>query len=295
MTSIKQEVKDELLYPLWDLCYRAHSNVSFSPERRANSYVREYSQMLQEDLQELGDKAGNYQSKFVTKFTDWMGAKSRCISSMITGPANFPVRKAEKSNRAEMNKYNDFMHWRSKYFKAVNRKKTPSPEQDLEDAMKKLDELVIRQENMKGINKIMRRVMKKDFLWHDLVEELKKEEFPAVMIEYAIQNEGWWGYGYAPFELTNNNNKIKRNREKIQIMNSRILRKNTMKDIEFEGGRITIEDDRVKIFHDEKPEREIIDEIKRNGFRWSRFWKCWCRKHTANAINRARSLSFVND
>ncbi len=76
-------------------------------------------------------------------------------------------------------------------------------------------------------------------------------------------------------------------------MQGRIERKNTWQDIIFEGGRVTIEDDRLKIYHDEKPEREIINEIKSNGFRYSPHWVCWTRKHTANAIHSLRQLSFI--
>jgi hypothetical protein len=57
-------------------------------------------------------------------------------------------------------------------------------------------------------------------------------------------------------------------------LKSRIETKANWKDIEFDGGSITVEDDRVKIMHDEKPEPEIINELKRNGFRWSRYWGC---------------------
>ena len=120
---MKEQVKSLLLEDLYELCYRAHCGVSFSPEKRAISYIKDYSQELAEDLEELGENQGNYKTKYILKFSDWMSAKGRCISSMITGPSNFPVRRAEKFNNWENNKYEDFRKWRSKYFKAVKRKK----------------------------------------------------------------------------------------------------------------------------------------------------------------------------
>jgi len=76
-------------------------------------------------------------------------------------------------------------------------------------------------------------------------------------------------------------------------MLSRIERKDNWEDIKFDGGYVTIEDDRVKIFHESKPESNIIIELKKNGFRWSPNWKCWCRKHTGNAISVTKNLSFI--
>ena len=53
---------------------------------------------------------------------------------------------------------------------------------------------------------------------------------------------------------------------------------------------IYIENDRVVISHDEKPSRDIIDAIKKNGFRWSPKFGNWCRKHTGNARRDAKYL-----
>jgi len=287
------EAKKLILGNLWELCYQAHSATSFSPEKRANSYVKDYSEMLEEDLKELGENSGNYKEKFISKFSDWMGAKSRCMSSMITGPANFPVRRAQKANQSEHNKFEDLHRWREKYFNAVNRVPTKSPEDDREEAEKKLDKLVNTQLEMKEINAEIRNCKIKEL--KPLINHLIGEEFNPILISFI---DNFYGrnsgkYKIPTFTLSNNNAKIKAAELKIKMMEARIDRKNTWKDIIFEGGYITIEDDRVKIFHDEKPEREIIQEIKKNGFRWSPNWGCWCRKHTGNAIFCLKYLSFV--
>ena len=278
---------------LYDLCYRAHAHTSFSPEKRAESYVKEYSKMLDEDLKELGDNQGNYKEKFITKFSDWMSAKSRCISSMITGPANFPVRRAQKANRSEHNKCEAFANWREKYFKAVNRVPTKSPEDDLEIAEKRLDILVNNQMEMKAINSAIRKCKKTEL--KDIIDYLLLEEFSPELVSLIDNHYGRTSgkYKIPGFTLTNNNSTIKRTEQKIKIMRVRIDRKIDWEDIKFEGGYVTIEDDRLKIYHDEKPAQEIIKEIKSNGFRWSPHWKCWCRKHTGNAIYSLKSLSFI--
>lgn len=289
----KEKVKGLLLEDLWDLCYRAHSNVSFSPEKRATMYVTDYSAILKEDLEELGDNPGNYKEKFISKFSDWMSAKGRCISSMITGPSNFPVQRAEKANRSEHNKSNHFHEWREKYFKAVNRKPTLSPEEELDSALNDLEVLVRKQELMKIVNSLIRRNHKK-VNKSGLEQILLNNDIPMDYINEAM-DESYVGLGFARFQLTNNNAKIKARKDKVTMMRVRIDRKNSWEDVLFDGGRVTLEDDRIKIYHDSKPEQEIINELKSSGFRWSPHWGCWCRKHTGNAIWITKRLSFIKE
>ena len=284
-----EQVKTMALGHLWELCYRAHSNTSFSPERRANSYVSEYSEMLEADLKELKENQGNYKEKFIAKFSDWMSAKGRCISSMITGGSNFPVRRAQKANDSERNKCDSFYHWREKYFKAVNRVPTKSPEDDKEAAERKLEKLVNNQLEWKAINAAIRK--SKITNESELLNHLIALDFNPSSIKLIDYRGG--KFKIPSFYLTNNNATIKNTKDKIKAMETRIERKMTWEDITFEGGYVTIEDDRLKIFHDEKPTREVIQEIKSNGYRWSPNWACWCRKHTGNAVFGLKHLSFL--
>lgn len=286
------QVEGLALSQFWNLCYEAHSNVSFSPEKRATMYVKEYSMILEEDLKELGDTPGNYKEKFIRYFTNWMSAKSRCLSSMITGPANFPVRRAEKANNSEHNRYTEFMTWRTNYFKAVNRIPTKSPEEELYLAERKLEQQLNLQFRLKEINKLIRKA-KTDNI-KDLLTFLLQSDWEFTNEElHQISDNYGHGYKVPGFVLTNLNARIKSTKEKIVIMTNRIDTKKAWEDISFDGGYVTIEDDRVKVYHDEKPTREIINEIKKNGFRWSPHWKCWCRKHTQNALYQVRNLSFI--
>jgi len=267
--------------------YRAFHGVSFSPEKRAETTIKEHSEQLESDLAELGENSGNYKEKYISKLLDCMHAKSRCMSAMITGPANFPVARNQRAFESESNKWEQFYNWRKKYFKAVNRVKTPSPEEELDNALKSLDCEIESQILMKAINKIIKR------------KTLAKEEKIALIIEESgykeetilnLFNAGWWGDGFAPFQLTSINNKIKRLKEKVLTMKARIKTKTTFEPINFENGSINIEADRVVIYHDEKPNSETISNLKKHGFRWSRKFSCWCRKHTAKALYDAKNI-----
>lgn len=277
-----------LLSSYWENAYRAYSNTSFYPEKRADSIVKDYSEELKEDLESLGENQGNYKEKYINLFTSWLSAKSRCLSPMITGPARFPVARNEKALNSEHNHYQRFRDWREKYFKAVNRERTKSPEEDLDLALADLDRLLSKQALMKEVNKIIRTNIKKGV--EVTKQALLMAEFDVKLIEAVMQEDRFGGYGFASFQLTNNNAKIKSRQQKVNTMRARIETKESFEDIIFDGGKITIEDDRVKVFHDEKPEYEVMQSLKRKGFRWSRYWGCWSRKHTAQAIEDARTI-----
>lgn len=287
--NTKNDVVGLLLSDLWELCYRAYSGISFSPEKRATNTVKEYSELLQEDLNSLGENSGNYKQKYIEKFSEWMHAKSNCISSMIAGPSNFPVNKANKANNSEQRKGEDFFNWREKYFKAVNRQRTLSPEEELDIALNRLDKLIINQEMMKMANK----VIKKNISEHQKMVEMEEIGVSESLIIESLKPDFLGRVGFPSYILTNNNSTIKRTQQKVVVMRNRIARKENFEPIQFNGGSITIEDDRVKVYHDSKPEKVVINELKSSGFRWSPFWKCWCRKHTGNAIEVAKKLSFV--
>ena len=288
----KKETEGLILHEYWDLAYQAHSGTSFSPEKRATQEIISSSEELENDLKELGENQGNYKEKYIAKFAAWLNAKSRCLSWMIAGPANFPVRRAEKANNSERNKLNELYHWREKYFTAVNRVKTLSPEEDLDNQLKKLDNLIISNEKIKGTNKIVSSGNRKNLTNDEIIENLKKSELISEnLLKVFARPDTWYGGKIYPMQTLGV--KIKKAKGRILILKSRIERKETFTDIEFEGGSILIEDDRVKIFHMHKPETEMISKLKSNGFRWSPNWKCWCRKHTGFAVAAAKKICEV--
>ena len=83
----------------YEAAKRAHYNTSFSPDRRAESFCIGFDKDMAE-LEALGVPEAQ-RARYEQLVVRHLGVKSRCISSMITGPANFPVRRAEKANRAE--------------------------------------------------------------------------------------------------------------------------------------------------------------------------------------------------
>ena len=237
----------------------SYRNISFYGERRGEQEHAYYSELLKDDLKLLGENKGNYEIKFIDKVMTYFHRQSNCASAFICGPANFNNRRNQKKWDSRDKAYNDFDHWRTRYFKSVNRVRTLSPEAEIDKAVERLEFL-----------------------------ETEKAKPNKWKNSTRLSNEKLDVSQYC--SVYNVTTKIRETKKKIQVMKNRIEAKNNQKDVFFKGGKIFIENDRVIITHDEKPEREIIDAIKKNGFRWSPKTGNWCRKHTANARYDANYL-----
>lgn len=256
----------------------SYRNVSFSPERRGEQDFEEFTTMLQDDLDSLGENQGNYKKKFIEKVMLIYERQSRCTSSFIVGPANYHLGRHQKSWDSHRKAQDDFWHWRERYFKAVNRERTLSPEEEIDKTIKKLDALTERRDAYKASRKLKSAEEVRSFFGSiGLIDE---------RTEYDLCDKGF----IQSFTVTSLTNKIRARHKKINIMKNRIKSKTNFEPIEFEGGKVFIENDRVIIQHDEKPDREIIQAIKKNGFRYSPKFKNWCRKHTAEALLKAKDL-----
>lgn len=123
--------------------YDAHRGTSFVPEARAIMELTFFEDGLQE-LRDLGKEAAipTYEKLWLKH----MSAKARCISTMICGPARFPVARAEKYSRWERNAGDALME----FWKKIKRP-PPQPRTELDYGM-------VEKEYMVGSVKI----------WHNL-------------------------------------------------------------------------------------------------------------------------------
>lgn len=95
-----QQPKRSSDHKYYDLAYRAHSGTSFTPDKRAASECEWYDSVCEEFTAAGKEWAIE---KFTRLFLKSLAAKSRIYSSMIAGPARFPVARMEKYNRWEHN------------------------------------------------------------------------------------------------------------------------------------------------------------------------------------------------
>jgi len=275
---------------------QAHNWTSFSPEKRGEQLINDYNEQLTEDLSELtaagidSENVESYKTRYIKFFSSWLSAKSRCASPMITGPANFNVRKHDKANRSEENHYKVFQEWRLRAKKAIIRKSQPvkTYSSEIERYKSELEGMKANHEKMKLGNKMIAKAIKNGA---DLTEYLTKEfNIQPHMIEWTMK----FGFG-----LANNNANIKRVEQRIKELEAKEKAK------EITGGEATIfsvfgataicnyEADRVQIKTDSKPSQEIINTLKKNAFKWSPTNGCWQRQLTQNAIYITKHLKYT--
>lgn len=130
------------------MAIRAHAGTSHTPERRGESEVAGYVASIQSFNDKLAAAADTddrkveavaqserYREGYIKRQSDVWSSRSRMMSTMITGPANFPVRRQEKVWAAFENKAKEFYAWQDralvaaiKAIKAVGYVAPPKPE-----------------------------------------------------------------------------------------------------------------------------------------------------------------------
>ena len=258
--------------------------------------TKEYQNLVDEAYQLADDVAEKYPDraesayiladKYAKKLADNFNADShinlRCPSVLIAGHANFPVRKKEQQVRAlEKNnqEYNDIQ----KYLDRIRKLGSNDGIIRSSDAnavtllQEKLDTLKQEQEKMKKVNAYYRKHKTLDgcpVLTDEEIEKLK------------VEMKSSWHYQDKPYlswQLSNNNQNIHSVEERLQRLKA-----------EKEKDSSEYDSDYFKVVEntgfDGKPEAEVRELVKHNGFKWSPKNGCWQRQLTDNARYSVKSL-----
>lgn len=270
----------------YKLAYRAHYNTSFTPDKRAESWCNSFDADIKQ-LQDLNVPQGKIE-KYESLWVKHMQAKSRCLSSMITGPARFPVAKAEKASNAERRAGDECLEYFNKLISEVkkeafyeanpNARPVMSGDSDAIDRLKsKLEAAKKAQETMIAVNKILR---KNPVDRPALVALLGTEE----KVDAILKPDCFGGIGFASFSLSNNRSEIKRLEGRISEIENR--KSVTPKELVINGVKIVENPEtmRLQLFFDGKPNPDMIATLKSNAFKWSPSISAWQRQLTNNAI-----------
>lgn len=92
----------------------------------------------------------------------------------------------------------------------------------------------------------------------------------------------WIKRPFPSFSLSNNRQNISRLKKRLERLQREATEETTEQEIN--GVRIvdSLEDNRTQIFFPDKPPKEIIAELKRNGFRWAPSIGAW-QRHRSHA------------
>lgn len=283
---------------------RAFSGVSFSPEKRGERTRKDYVDFIEQTFNELYPLAKKYGKldsfkgefqRFVDGYKkrklDYLSTQSRSMSTMITGPANFPVARQEKVMRSLGNKLDELVDYGKRIPERIRYNMMPAESKPVKtgqkDAVKiletKLNERVALQEQMKAANKIIRKAIKDKETVKQTSDKLREIGLSDKAIS-QILNPSYGPKGYQTFHLSNNSAEIRRLKGRI-VQEKRIeAAREKVGDQEREGKTCdaSVNQDRngIELRFDDKPSDEIRTEIKRNGFRWSGRQKLWYARFT---------------
>lgn len=287
---------------LYDQAYRAFSGTSHTPEDRALQYIRDYEIEVVEDLLQIPEDS---KSEYVKKYREWIvslfSSHSRIISAMIVGPARFPTARNQKANDAYDNLNNKFRTWREKFIASAKRREYEAKPQEEKDDIEW--QAVKRDINrtagtLYGIEKNHEPYNRTCFVTNlygrleTLARNGKVEMVKRAANHIKKINEKFKEEKVKP--IFTDRHKFWKLVEKAEEQIARQAEIEEMDDteVEFEGGSIVrnYSENRLQIFHDEKPSQEIINRLKSEGWRWSRANVCWQRQLTRNACYSAARI-----
>lgn len=206
-----------------------------------------------------------------------------CPSAMISGAGNFPVKKKKKQDQAwEKNRqfYSEIQGILNKMKSIFNGKdQILSGDQDaIEKLEKKLENLKDMQARMKEANKAIR--MKDMEKGDDL---LKNMGYTEKQIKELREPDFCGRIGYPSYALQNNNANIHRIEGRLKEL--RAAKEKGTQETENKFFKVVenTESMRLQLLFDEKPEPEVREVLRRNGFRWAPSQEAWQRQLNNNA------------
>lgn len=260
---------------------------SFDPEKLGDSFISELENALRAFESQLPEEIrAEKVAAYISKWSEWLAARSRCISSAITGPARFPVARAEKLNEYERNAWNRLQEWADKVVKRCNAEKRLTGWEEVERLTAKAEKLEHLQELMKSANKIVRQRVS-DIEKLDALVALGFSEKWA----NEIMTPDCMGHiGFASFELSNNLAKIKDARAKIARHEALAGKEDHTEAYEWGELEFCYSEERYRLHFPGKPSAEILNFLKSHGWKWSRANCAWQRQITNGAAYNLRQF-----
>lgn len=285
---------------LFKSAYNAFYCTSHMPEERALQYIRDYEKEVNADLAQMPESMHEeYYSAYRSKIVDLFHRHSRIMSAAVTGPANFPTARNRRANDSYDNAAMEFVEWRKRQLKraeALKESMKPQEQRDDEALARIKKEIIQSAGTIFQIDTNKVRGYSRSLIVSNLAgrletmsRSLSPELFARVMEFIKELGERFKAEGGKP--IFTSRHKVWQLAEKAAEAKAKAEERAEREDeeVEFEGGRVVkcYSEDRLQIFHDEKPGSDVISSLKHNGFKWSRFNGCWQRQLTDNSYHGA--------
>ncbi len=299
-----------------DLARAAHAGTSFDPETRGRQEVAAYADVLGGDYAALASLAAagpdpdeararlevefaRYRVGYRRRYVVTLARRARCMSTMITGPSNFPTARNQKNNAAEHRALEALVEFRKRAWNAMRKAIRPdlapimAGDSNAVDRLRaEIDKLETVQDQMKRCNAAIRKHAKAGPPAQTLaLEELGLNEAAAI----ALLKPDFCGrIGFADFEIKNNGANVRRLRARLEQIETA---KATPDDVTAGPDGLRMEDspadNRVRLFFPGKPDAAIRAGLKSAGFRWAPTSGCWQAYRNHGSLSHARRLAGV--
>lgn len=286
---------------------RNWNSLSHFPERRARlelgalaERINAFNASLESIAGQGGainvpDEIARYAERAVSLSRRAWAMDSRCASSFITGPANFPVARNEKRMRSADAAHEMARQHISNALEAVRRRAWPHGAPG--DAIRannpdapallrsKIEKLQNAQELMKTVNALIRKHKGKS--GEELADILCNETglSRATAVKITTQDRVY-GVGFPSFNLTNNLAEIKRLEARLKSITAMRDRGTSEKEIATSAGTVSVVENgeaaRIQLVFPGKPDNPTRAILKSNGFRWAPSEGAW-QRHLNNA------------
>lgn len=275
------------------LAVKAYSGTSFSPEKRGEDIIRESESELNTDLNDMPEnEKEHYINGYKKHLRGWLSSKSNCISTMITGGSNFPVRRAEKANQSEHNRLNEFITWRENAIKAINKRKEankPQSQKDNESFQLIRKQILSSCETIIGIDNGTVRGSSRPLFVSNLTNRINTiaKSGNVELITKCLDLITEINFTLSKPVISKNHSIWKLAEKAEALREAKVDRASKPnREYKFHSGIVIFnyEADRLQLLFDSKPEYETISKLKRNGFKWSPKNSAWQRQLTNNAI-----------
>ena len=241
---------------------------------------------IKEEKPNLAEKAEGMAERYSRKLAEYYNAyyknEASCPSMLISGRANFPVRKKEKQNnrRESLEKEWRYLEGYANKIENLLTMKQPilsNDENAVELLRDKINKLEAEQKKMKAVNAYYRK--------NKTLEGCPELTSKQIEILKAAMEDSFH-YEDKPFmgwQLSNNNATIKNTKKRLEELLKLKEEGTCEKENQFFKVVENTELMRLQLIFEDKPDEEIRDILKRNGFKWSPKNVCWQRQLTGNA------------
>lgn len=241
---------------------------------------------IKEEKPNLAEKAESMAEQYSRKLAEYYNAyyknEASCPSMLISGRANFPVNKKNKQNNRRESLEKEWKYLKGYANKIENLLTMKQPilsndENAVELLRDKINKLEAEQKKMNAVNAYYRK--------NKTLEGCPELTSKQIEILKAAMEDSFH-YEDKPFmgwQLSNNNATIKNTKKRLEELLKLKEEGTCEKENQFFKVVENTELMRLQLIFEDKPDEEIRDILKRNGFKWSPKNVCWQRQLTGNA------------